>query len=680
MSFYGGSMKKLFIPRWIRSYALFILFNWLAFGILRILFLYVYRGALTSEHYAELWKTFYIGAKFDARLACALAIPLGIYLAVYAFWPKILHIKKGICWLYALIEAAILLIYCVDFGHYAYISMRVTASILSYSENALISAQMLWETYPVVWIVLGLIGWGICNYFFVKKLLEYAFTQEDKYRWKGNLAWFLVGFLLTGGIMFGQLSQYPLRWSNGYHSTNNFICNLTLNPVLNLLDTYRFAQNKDYDEEQARQYYPEIARYLQVNNPDEKTLNYERSFAGIKNPHNYNVVLIFMESFAWNKTSFTNPDLDPTPFTKELADKSILFTNFFTPTSATARAVFATVTGIPDVSSVKTGSRNPLIVDQHVVANALDDYEKYYFIGGSSSWGNIRGILEHNLNHVHMYEEGKFENEHRNDVWGLSDLDLFREANRILEKDQQQTGRPFFAIIQTAGYHRPYTIPADNAGFVSATNLTDEQAKKRSFVGVDEYNSLRLSDHFLREFFRLAQQSNYYKNTLFVIFGDHGLAAPESENMPRGYVEWNLINHQVPLILAGPVVKKPQVVTETASQVDILPTVMGFLGRGYMTRSIGRDVLGQKHEPGAFIYAWAQTPHPIGFVQGEYYYQTLGEDGQEGLYKFGSPDFNQDLSKEEPQRFAHMKKLALGLYETSKYLLYNNHKPTQADK
>lgn len=672
-------MKKLFVPRWIRSYALFILGNWLVFGLLRVIFMYVFRGALTPEHYHELWKTFYVGAKFDMRLACAIAIPLGLYLTVYAFWHKVSYIKKAVCWLYGLIFALTMFVYFVDFAHYAYISMRVTASVLTYSENALISAQMMWETYPVIWILLGLLLWAVVGYFFTKKLLTYAFARDDKYRWKGNLAWFVAGLLITGGLMFGQISQYPLRWSNAYHSTNNFICNLTLNPVINLFDTYRFAQHKDYDAAEVRKYYPQVSKYLQVNHPDEQTLNFERKIAGAAHPHNYNVVVIFMESFAWNKSSFTNPDLDPTPFAKSLADKSILFTNFFTPTSATARAVFATLTGIPDVSAVKTSSRNPLIVNQHLVANALTDYEKYYFIGGSSSWGNIRGVIEHNLSNVHMYEEGKYQNEHRNDVWGISDLDLFREANRILEADQQQTGKPFFAIIQTAGYHRPYTIPDDNAGFEIDTQITEAKAHKRSFVSVAEYNSLRLSDHFLHEFFKLAEKSNYYKNTLFVIFGDHGLAARESENMPRGYVEWNLINHQVPLILAGPVVKKPQVVTKTASQVDIIPTVMGFLGRGYTTRAIGRDMLNTDNEPGAFIYAWAQEPHPIGFVQEEYYYQTLGVGGKDGLYKYGAKDFNRDLSQEEPERYTYMKNMALGLYETSKYMLYNNKKQNEQD-
>ena len=83
-------MKKLVVPRWIQSYFLFMLGNWAVFGLLRVIFLYVYRGALTPQHYHELWTTFYIGAKFDFRLAGAIAIPLGLYLTVYAFGTRLL--------------------------------------------------------------------------------------------------------------------------------------------------------------------------------------------------------------------------------------------------------------------------------------------------------------------------------------------------------------------------------------------------------------------------------------------------------------------------------------------------------------------------------------------------------------------------------------------------------------
>ncbi len=671
-------MKKIVVPGWIKAYFGFILANWLVFTLMRGAFLFVFRTSLVPQSYPELWETFYVGAKFDMRLACGLSIILGLYFTLCAFWKKAQAARKAMAVFYGLLEALVMLIYFADFAHYAYISMRINYSILKYAENALISLQMAWETYPVLWGVLGLAVWGTLAGWFTNFVQKKAFAVSDNYRWKGNLGWFFGGLLLTGALMFGQLSQYPLRWSNAYHSTNNFICNLTLNPVLNIFDTARFVKADSYDEEKTKAYYDTVAKYLGVDNPDKEALNFERSFAGKpkEQQKDYNVVVIFMESLAWNKLSITNPDIDPTPFVKSLAEKSILFTNFFAPTSATARAVFATVTGIPDVTSFKTRSRNPLIVDQHVVVNALRDYEKYFFIGGSASWGNIRGILEHNLTDVHMYEEGNFQNEHRNDVWGISDLDLFREANRILNEEQKQEKKPFFAIIQTAGYHRPYTIPDDNAGFVTK-DIGEELAHKRSFVSVAEYNSLRFSDHALHEFFKLAEKSDYYDNTIFLIFGDHGLSAPQSENMPRGYVEHNLINHQIPLIIAGAPIT-PQVIDRTASQVDILPTVMGILGRPYFTRAIGRDALSAPTgEPGSLIYGWATTPSTIGFVQGEYYYHSAG--GKEGLYKFTADNYNEDISKQDPQRFEHMKNLAQGLYETSRYQFYHNQKRDERD-
>lgn len=669
-------IKRTFVPGWIKSYFTFIAANWLVFTLFRIIFLFVFRAALLPANYHELWETFYIGAKFDARLACGLAIPLGLFLSMGLFWRWLRIFRKVVPFFYGLLEAAVLLVYFADFAHYAYIAMRINYSIFTYSENASISLQMAWQTYPLLWVVFGLLVWGVLWGFFVKRLQQYALETRDAYYWTGRLAWMFFGVLVTGALMFGQISQYPLRWSNAYHSTNSFICNLTLNPVLNMIDTARFVKADSYDAAKTAAYYDAVAKYLGVQHHDKEKLNFERTFTPRPSARkDYNVVVIFMESLAWNKLSITNPDIDPTPFVKELADRSILFTHFFAPTSATARAVFATVTSIPDVTSFKTSSRNPLIVDQHLVVNALADYEKYYFIGGSASWGNIRGILEHNLTDVHMYEEGAFENEHRNDVWGISDLDLFREANRVLTQEQQTLKKPFFAFIQTSGYHRPYTIPKDNAGF-EPKDIGADLAHKRSFVSVEEYNSLRFSDHALREFFKLAEKEPWYENTIFFIFGDHGLAAAQSENMPRGYVEFNLINHQIPLIIAGGPIKKPRVINDVASQVDILPTAMGLLGRPYTSRAIGRDVLAKdKPEPGALIYGWAVSPSVIGFVQGDYYYHSQG--AQEGLYRYKADNYKEDLSQKKPELFQRMKNLAQGLYETSRYQFYHNQKKTE---
>ena len=92
--------------------------------------------------------------------------------------------------------------------------------------------------------------------------------------------------------------------------------------------------------------------------------------------------------------------------------------------------------------------------------NAFKDHRKFYFLGGSASWANIRGLLANNIPGLEIYEEGSYTSP-RVDVWGISDLSLFEEANDVLKNSDE----PFFAIIQTSGNHRPYTIPEDNKGF-----------------------------------------------------------------------------------------------------------------------------------------------------------------------------------------------------------------------
>ncbi|ACC97934.1 Alkaline phosphatase superfamily [Elusimicrobium minutum Pei191] len=664
------SQKLSRVPNWVKGYTGFFAATWLAFFLMRFVFLFVYRAAITAEVKTYLLQSFYIGAKFDARLAAFLALPLGLYLFIKSIFPKIPAVfNKIMASLYTVILTGAGLVYAGDFGHYSYLGLRVNASLFKYLENAFISFEMVWQTYPVVWASLGFILLMFLAYKYAMFFIKLGQPASND-GWKKKTSWFLILFVLTFGVCYGQINQYPLRWSNAYFSSNNFISNLTLNPVLNIYDTYRFAKEDSYNIEAVKKYYPIMAEYLGVDNPDINTLNFKREVKGKDLGRQFNIVVIFMESFAWNKSSFSNTGkFDTTPNAKALAEQSILFTQFYTPTSATARAVFAALSSIPDVSSFKTSSRNPLIVNQNLIANELEGYDKFFFIGGSASWGNIRGILSHNLDGLQLYEEEDYESK-RVDVWGISDWDLFIEADKVLAKQE----RPFFAVIQTAGYHRPYTIPPHDEGFKLEKDISYEDLVNHSFGSIEEFNSLRFSDYALGEFFRRARKSPYYKDTVFVIFGDHGLDAPKSENMPRGYVEYNLINHHVPLIIHAPALSKGRVVNKTASQVDIMPTVAGLIGAPYETVALGRDVLDPKYKEkeGALVFGWSKYPPTISFVSGEYLYHD--QTTQKGLYKFGAKDYNKDLAEENPELYKKMEDLSAGIYETSRYMLYNNPK------
>lgn len=49
----------------------------------------------------------------------------------------------------------VIVVYTFDFAHFAYLRQRLNASVLSYAEDAGISASMVWQSYPVIKILLG---------------------------------------------------------------------------------------------------------------------------------------------------------------------------------------------------------------------------------------------------------------------------------------------------------------------------------------------------------------------------------------------------------------------------------------------------------------------------------------------------------------------------------------------
>ena len=69
-----------------------------------------------------------------------------------------------------LITVCLALLYAIDFEHFDYLHQRLNASVLNYTQDAKISMNMVWQTYPVfkllvlviigAAIVYGLIAWS----------------------------------------------------------------------------------------------------------------------------------------------------------------------------------------------------------------------------------------------------------------------------------------------------------------------------------------------------------------------------------------------------------------------------------------------------------------------------------------------------------------------------------------
>jgi phosphoglycerol transferase MdoB-like AlkP superfamily enzyme len=476
------------------------------------------------------------------------------------------------------------------------------------------------------------------------------------------------GALLYAFGIYGKLSYYPLRWSDAYFSTHAFASALSLNPVLYFYDSFD-DDGLAFDEAAMRKHYASVASYLGVEHPDAERLDFTRVAGGASAGRKpLNVVILLLESFAYYKTGVSGNPLDPTPNFDAIARGGVLFRHFYTPHSGTARSVFASVVGLPDIDRGRTSTRNPLITRQNTLLNAFDGWDKFYFLGGSTSWGNIRALLSHNVEGLQIYEEGSYASP-RVDVWGISDLDLFEEANRVLAAPRK---RPFVAVIQTAGNHKPYTIPEDSRGFERST-APEGEAQRFGFDSLRELDAMRLVDHSIGHFFRLAREEKYFEDTLFVLYGDHGSpAAPE--HRPLAERQLSLPRYHVPLVLYSPGHLDPRVVDEVASQLDVLPTAVGLAGARGVNSTLGRDLLdpafaGRRY---AFTIERIDKNPVIGLVSNDFYFQMAADGSKSQLQRLDSASPRDDVSAEQPETAAQLEDLASGLYQAARYMRYHN--------
>lgn len=660
------------LPKLLRFLSIFILSLTSLYVVMRVAFYIVFSDPTFPVVMSDFIKSMWLGFRFDLRMVVLMILPLFFLGGIKWVNPFRYNYARYFWVIYlSLIFAFYMTFYVVDFGHYAYLHTRLDFTAVRFLENPFISAEMVWESYPVIWIFLAIVATQVFFTYLTNKLFVIISKQESvKLSFAKGFAFGFVSFLVLLVAGYSKLSQYPLRWSEAAFSKHPFVTQLTYNPVHYFFDTWKNGRVA-YNKETVKKYYPLIADYLGVKDKDISTLNFKRDIKPL-NPVGTkpNIVIVIIESFATYKSSVSNNPLDPSPHFDKLAKNGWWFKNYFTPATGTARSIYCTLTGLPDVELRGTSSRNPLIVNQHSVAQDFKGYNKSYFIGGSASWGNIRGMLSQSLDGLRLYEEEDY-SASRTDVWGISDIDLFREANKFLQK----TKEPFISIIQTSGNHRPYTIPDDSYGFKVRTDVSEQEVKKYGFGSVKEYNSFRFMDYSIGHFMELAKKSDYYKNTIFVFWGDHGISGSTGQHVSLGEdsSKLDLGSLRVPFVIYSPLIKEPKVIDKVVSEVDAMPTIASLANIPYTATTMGRDMFDTSYDDKRYAFTITHSSNPwIGLVGDKYYFRTRLDGTNAGLYDIYSKTPLKDFSKEKKDIYQKMKDLTYGIFETSRYIPHFN--------
>jgi phosphoglycerol transferase MdoB-like AlkP superfamily enzyme len=628
------------------------------FTSMRVIMLALFKPA--SEPVYRLLPSFFLGLRYDLRWISGLLLPI----VLLSLWPRLSPFysernKKTWTWYLAFVTFLVVFFFAADFGCFAYNNTRLNASALNFAEDPGISARMLWQSYPVVWMTGGLVvAVLVLRWIFWRTHFYVVSKTEGKgipYRrgWIAAVA-FLLGFWTWGGVIS------PLRWKDAFGLHDSFRAYLALNPLQNFFTTLRFRKPQ-LNEAEARRYFPEMRNWMGLANNSFYYGRYEagRPVAGGRP----NVVLVLCESFSMYKSSMSGNPLGTTPIFDSMTKSGVFFDRCFSPHFSTARGLFATLTGIPDVQLSKFSTRNEAALDQHTILNDFEGYRKLYFLGGDPGFNNFSGILK-NIDGLKQYTEGSFAQAPVN-VWGISDKDLFLNAAGVLSQQKA----PFVALVQTADNHRPFTIPEGEKQF-ERRDVPPDTLKKYGFESVAEYNAFRYADHCIGAFMDAARKQPWFDNTVFVFVGDHGVSGNAQAIYGDVWTRERLTDEHVPLLFYAPKLLKPKRHHEVVSQIDVLPSIAGIAGIPYTNTTLGRDVLrgNERH----YAFTIQHDEGRIGIITDDFYYsRNLNFNKEELNLLPGARAYNPAQLDSIRRR---MGPVTQGLYETARWMLLNNKK------
>ncbi len=664
-------LDKFKIPRSLQFLTALTVFNIFLFGIFRLIFFAYFNNPNDPVSTDALIKAFYLGLKFDLRLSLLMSLPF-ILLA----WIPILQITRSQAirkiWLayFVFSFALVLSFYMLNIAHYAYLEQMIDASVFRFLADFKTSMGMVIDSYPIFWITLAFLLLTSAYAYICNKLIIFYISKPKHSRRKLQNSLLLIssGFVILF-LIYGKLSYYPLRWSDAFFSTHKFASAVASNPIIYFYTTIK-NQNIDFDLDKTRQHYELMVDFLGIEQPNKQQLNFTRLIHPEKLADKpVNVVMVFLESFASFKAGFAGNPLNPSPNIDALIKQSHYFENFYVPKVGTARSVFTALTGLADIENIKTSTRNPLIIDQHIIINDFKPHEKFYFLGGSTSWGNIRGLLSRNINGLKIFEEGSYESP-RVDVWGISDNDLFKEANQVLRK---LNNKPFFAVIQTSGDHPPYTVPEWETEF-DILDIDEQTVKDAGFKSVKQFNSFRYMDYSLGQFMQRVQKESYFNNTIFMFFGDHGNRTYPGKHSPKSESQLGLNGNRVPLIIYAPkILPGHERYQKAASLVDVLPTLAGLAKIPYKNTAMGRDLFNTQFDASRYAFTIDSiAQNKIGLIDENYYFAMNKDGSQASLHKLHSESPRDNIIQQNPEAAEKMAKYCSGIYTTTQYIRFHN--------
>jgi len=326
-----------------------------------------------------------------------------------------------------------------------------------------------------------------------------------------------------------------------------------------------------------------------------------------------NVMIIIMESFATEFIGTFNKHLENgdyqgyNPFLDSLIPESKVYWHSFANGRKTIDALPSVLSSIPALQQhfiLSHYSGNEV----NSIATHLKEkgYHTSFFHGapngsmGFESYVNVVGF-------DHYYGKKEYGNNADFDgIWGIWDEEFFQ----FFADNMEEVTTPFLSVLYSVSSHHPYEVPERYTG-----KFREGPLKLHKCIHYSDYSLERLFDRF--------KDQPWFKNTLFVITGDHCSRTYYPEYFTNvGYFK-------VPIIFYEPGSDLVGLEHQLAQHIDITPTILHYLNYDKPFVAFGQDLFAKREEP--FVINWRSNV--IQLFLGDYVLQS-NKNNSYGLFNF----------------------------------------------
>jgi len=475
--------------------------------------------------------------------------------------------------LYTSIFALVALLSFSDVLYYDFIHRHISNELFLLANDTNIIIDMALHSY--LFYTIGAILALIIYFYFMNKLFSATLANNKRtpLHWVGTFLIIVILFLgirnSLAGKSFGMADAFAVnKVSSGNVAINGFF---SIYRTAGSHKKHKKLMHTDEAIERSQQLLSTInAPFVNSNYP------LLRAYHNRKKT-NYNVVIVLLESWgAEHIDGFTHyPELNVTPFFKELSTKSLKFTNFYANGYRSIFGITSIYTGITlplgtpylgkglelsklsylgqiakqngySTLAMQGSNRRSYRVD---AVSALAGFDNYY---GAEDMPNVESV-----------DEG------RAPSTGTYDHNLFSFYHQKLNEMKE----PFIGFAFTSTNHSDFHIPSKK--------FERYPHDLRNYNGA--LNAYIYVDNAIERFINGVKEEPWFDNTIFVFTSDHGSgdALNPIGRKLRGSDTKSLdsIEHfRIPLLIYAPKIFEPQTLTTLGSQADIMPTLIDILG------------------------------------------------------------------------------------------------------